>query len=251
MAALHDMSRPVCAPLGNDAGSCAGQSTRHRTQSRQTRILSTRNTATAAAVGSVRPAAPPSGIATTKHSVPYRRCGQRASGELCPLRSRTRRNWLRRVVSGLRPGLARVLAAIPWMRIPKKMQAPMIGVARRTSSPNAVATHPRLRRAIPLPRPCRGELKFAPQDGGATKIGQPPTSLVAGRLDDLCCSGLTATTIGLPGRRKPDPRAPTSCSATASKGGPEAANHRHPTMRKCHFDPDSLAAIYPKSVGIH
>ena len=48
--------------------------------------------------------------------------------------------------------------------------------------------------------------KFALQDGGTTKIGPPPTSLAAGRLDELCSSGLTATTIGLPGRRKPDPR---------------------------------------------
>ena len=90
-----------------------------------------------------------SGIAKTKHLVPYRRSGQRASGELCPWRSRARRNWLRRVASRPRPGLARALAAIPWRRIPKKMQAPITGVARRTSSPNAVATHPRLRCTIP------------------------------------------------------------------------------------------------------
>jgi hypothetical protein len=40
-------------------------------------------------------------------------------------------------------------------------------------------------------------------------------------------SRLTAATIGLPCRRKPNRRDTTLCSATAPKGGLEAANHRH------------------------
>jgi hypothetical protein len=34
-----------------------------------------------------------------------------------------------------------VVAGIQWMRIPKKIHAPTTGVAKRTSSPNAVATN--------------------------------------------------------------------------------------------------------------
>ena len=41
---------------------------------------------------------------------------------------------------------SRVVAGIQWMRIPKKIHAPTTGVAKRTSSPNTVATNARLRR---------------------------------------------------------------------------------------------------------
>ena len=69
------------------------------------------------------------------------------------------------------------------------------------------------------------------------------------RVDSI--SRPTAATIGLCAAESPTLGATTSCSATASKGGLEAANHRHSTIRKCHLDPDSLALIYPKNVGIH
>jgi len=37
-----------------------------------------------------------------------------------------------------------VVAGIQWMRIPKKIHAPTTGVAKRTSSPNAVATNAKI-----------------------------------------------------------------------------------------------------------
>ena len=42
--------------------------------------------------------------------------------------------------------------------------------------------------------------------------------------------------------------AKTSCSATASKGGLKAANHRHSTIRKRHLDPESLAPQFVRNV---
>ena len=41
---------------------------------------------------------------------------------------------------------SRVVAGIQWMRIPNTMHAPMTGVAKRTSSPNTMATNKRLSR---------------------------------------------------------------------------------------------------------
>jgi hypothetical protein len=149
------MSRPVCAPLGNEAERLRGAIDKPpNSKSTDPHTLDAED-GKGSGCGQRSPGRSPVRHCDNETLRPISRSGQRTSDELCQLRSRARRNWLRRVVSGLRPGLARVLAAIPWMRIPKKMQAPMIGVARRTSSPNAVATHPRLR-AIPLPRPCRG-----------------------------------------------------------------------------------------------
>jgi hypothetical protein len=66
----------------------------------------------------------------------------------------------------------RVIAAIQWMRIAKKMHAPMTGVAKRTSSPTTVATnqdYAALSHTATLSRLA----KLAPQNGGATKIGPP------------------------------------------------------------------------------
>lgn len=45
-----------------------------------------------------------------------------------------------REVPGLRPRLTRALAAIPWRRIPKKVQAPMTGVVKKNQQPQCDAT---------------------------------------------------------------------------------------------------------------
>ena len=109
------------------------------------------------------------------------------------------------------------------------LQIRQVRIRRVTGIPCAcclVCPHPRL---SPPPRSSVGELRR--------------------RADSI--SRLTAATIGLRAAESPTLGATTSCSATASKGGLEAANHRHSTIRKCHLDPDSLALIYPKNVGIH
>jgi hypothetical protein len=77
------------------------------------------------------------------------------SGELCPWglspagTGQTSRLQVAACVGLGRPvlpkGRSRVVADIQWMRTPKKMHTPMTGVAKRTSSPNAVATNRRLR----------------------------------------------------------------------------------------------------------
>ena len=200
------MSRPVCAPLGNEAERLRGAiDNPPNSKSTDPHTLDAED-GKGSRCGQRSPGCAPVRHCDNETLRPISRSGQRTSGELCPvavsrppeLAQTSRLRTAARIDTG--PCSHPVDAdtqedAGANDRRSKKNQQPQCGG-------HAPETTPR----YPITATLSRLTKFAPQDGGATKICPPPTSLAAGRLDELCSSGLTATTIGLPGRRKPDPR---------------------------------------------